>query len=140
MSLAILHVLASLVLVAGILIFSLMIVDLVLIRRLSTHVQDITRLWKDQPIVSIYASSSYQGEMCSSGYEALPFSGVALPGIPQASCGYAQNPYGYSSSIAPCPSQGQQNGYCSPLNVFDQSKGLSWRGSTLCIKRACASW
>ena len=101
-SISFLPALRATVVVFAVFIVLLVIIDLVMISRISTHVQDITRLWKDQPIVSVYASSSIQGETCSEGFEILPLSYVALPFLSQASCGCTQNPYGYSSSVASC--------------------------------------
>ena len=116
-------------------ILSLMIVNVVLVSRVSNHVQDITRLWKDQPIVSMYVSSGNQEGACSFGFDALPLDNAALPGISATSCGCTENPYGYSSSIAPCFGQGEHSGYCMPLEALQPAESLRWRGSTLCVKR-----
>ena len=136
MSQSFLRVLGPLIFVSGTCLLALMITDLVLMSRISTHIQDITRLWKDQPIVSIYASSSDNGLACSAGFEALSLDQVALPSVSQASCGCTKNVYGYSSSVAPCFAQGEHSGYCMSLNALDPPKSFHWRGSTLCIKRA----
>ena len=132
-----LRALGPLVFCLGILVLALMIVDVVLVDRVSTHVQDITRLWKNQPIVSIYVSTNTQEEeVCALGFDALPLSNAAFPGTSTASCGCTQNPYGYSSSIAPCFAQGEHSGYCMPLKALPPVESLSWRGSTLRVKRA----
>ena len=120
----------------SIMILSLMIVNVILVSRVSNHVQDITRLWKDQPIVSMYVSSSNQEDACSFGFDALPLENAALPGISATSCGCTENPYGYLSSIAPCFGRGEHSGYCMSLEALQPTDSLRWRGSTLCIKRA----
>ncbi len=132
----ILQAIGPLVFIFSIAILSLMIVNVILVNRVSNHVQDITRLWKNQPIVSMYVSSSYQEDVCSIGFDALPLGNAALPGITAASCGCTQNPYGYSSSVAPCFARGEHSGYCMPLEALQPAESLRWRGSTLCVKRA----
>ena len=135
MSLKIVKALEPVVLGLGAFIIALLVFSLVMMSRISTHIQDVTRSWKAQPIVSIYAMSRYQEKGCSLGYVVLSVNHVALPEISQAACGCAQNPFGYVSTNGTC-SQGEHSDYCMSLDSLHRKESSRWRGSTFCIKRA----
>lgn len=95
-----LQTLEPLVFVFAIFLLSIMVIDAVLVNRVSARVQGATRLWKSTSILPFYSSSRYQNldDACSSGFDAPAWVNFVVPSTAEASCGCQQNLCGYSKS------------------------------------------
>jgi len=106
--------------------------------RTSTHIQDVTRSWKAQPIVSVYVPPDYERGVCTNGFEVLELDANVLSGVSQGPCGCSENSLHYQSSNRTCTVGAELTDVCSSLKSLPELLSNGWRGASVCVKRVDA--
>ncbi len=92
----------------------------------------VTRLWYQEPILSVYIQAHNQGNYCAHGYEAVKMNNN-ISSISSGPCGCAQNTFEFQSTNATC-SQNKASA-CTTITSLHALESASWRRSTICVKR-----